>query len=89
MSIFEVVMLLCFGAAWPFSIYKSFKSRSTKGKSIIFLVVLIAGYGAGILNKLFYNMDPVIYLYIINLLMVGTDSLLWIRNRKIEQRIKG
>ena len=24
MSIFEVLMLLCFGAAWPFSIYKSY-----------------------------------------------------------------
>ena len=84
MSIFEIIMLLCFGAAWPFSIYKSIKSKSTKGKSIVFLVVLMVGYTSGILNKLFYNMDPVIYLYIINLIMVGIDSLLWLRNRRIE-----
>lgn len=86
MSIFEVIMLLCFGAAWPFSIYKSYKSRSTKGKSIVFLVVLIIGYIAGILNKIFYNMDIVIYLYILNLIMVSIDALLWIRNRRIESR---
>lgn len=84
MSFFEIVMLLCFGAAWPFSIYKSLKSKSTKGKSIVFLVILIIGYLAGILNKLFYNLDPVIYLYIINLLMVGVDSLLWVRNKYME-----
>lgn len=86
MSIYEVIMLLCFGAAWPFSIYKSYTSRSTKGKSIIFLVVLIVGYIAGILNKIFYNMDPVIYLYILNLIMVSIDALLWIRNRRLESR---
>lgn len=31
MSIFEVIMLICFGAAWPFSIYKSYTSTSTSG----------------------------------------------------------
>lgn len=84
MSIFEIVMLLCFGTAWPFSIYKSCKSKSTKGKSIIFLVVLIIGYIAGILNKIYNNMDGVIFLYILNLVMVSIDALLWVRNRKLE-----
>ena len=32
MSIYEIIMLICFGAAWPFSIYKSLKSKSTKEK---------------------------------------------------------
>jgi len=44
MSIFEMLMLLCFGAAWPFSIYKSYKSKSVDGKSPYFLVILILGY---------------------------------------------
>lgn len=77
MSIFEIVMLLCFGAAWPISIYKSFKSRSVSGKSVIFLYVIMIGYIAGIVNKLVYNMDWVILLYGINLVMVFTDTLLY------------
>ena len=44
MSIFEVLMLACFGAAWPFSLVRSYKARSNKGKSLFFLVVLFVGY---------------------------------------------
>lgn len=80
MSIFEILMLLCFGAAWPFSIYKSYTSKSVAGKSGYFLVILMAGYVAGILNKIFYNYDQVIYLYILNLGMVFTDFMLFQRN---------
>ena len=76
MSIYEVIMLICFGAAWPFSIYKSFKSKSTKGKSSLFMIVLITGYFFGILNKLLVRYDYVIYLYIINTVMVGIDLIL-------------
>ncbi len=78
-------MLICFGAAWPFSIYRSVKSKSTNGKSRLFLLVLILGYIAGILNKIFYDYDIVLYLYVLNLLMVSTDALLWIRNRRQEK----
>ncbi len=81
MSIFEIIMLLCFGAAWPFSIYKSYKSRSVKGKSLLFLLVVFVGYGSGILHKVFYNYDRVIYLYILNMIMVEIDILLYIRNK--------
>ncbi len=87
MSILEAIMLICFGAAWPFSIAKSLKSKSTNGKSLLFLVVLILGYIAGILNKLLNNNDIVLYLYILNLLMVSTDAMLWIRNKKLEQTV--
>lgn len=83
MSFFEVLMLLCFGAAWPFSIYKSYKSRSNNGKSIIFLFVVMTGYLSGILHKLFYSYDPVIFLYALNFIMVGTDAILWYRNGRL------
>ncbi|AEE95233.1 hypothetical protein [Mahella australiensis] len=85
MSIFESIMLLCFGAAWPFSIYRSYKSRSTAGKSLIFSVLLLAGYMSGILHKIFYNYDNVIILYIINSIMVAIDILLYIRNKKYQE----
>lgn len=86
MSIFEIGMLVCFGAAWPASIYKSFKSRSTKGKSILFLIILFVGYIFGILHKLIYRFDYVIFLYILNSLMVFTDVVLYFRNRHIERK---
>jgi len=84
LSIFEIMMLLCFGAAWPFSIYKSYYSVSTEGKSFLFLVVALIGYVSGILHKIFYHPDQVIYLYILNFIMVTIDMLLYIRNRRIE-----
>lgn len=83
MSIFEMLMLLCFGAAWPFSIYKSYKSKSVAGKSPYFLLILILGYIFGILNKIFFNYDGVVYLYILNLIMVTTDFILYLRNIKL------
>jgi len=86
MSIYEMAMLLCFGAAWPFSIYRSYTSRSTGGKSPIFLIVLIVGYIFGIINKLVYNPDIVLYLYILNVTMVSIDTCLYFRNRRIEKK---
>ncbi len=85
MSIFEIIMLLCFGAAWPFSIYKSYISRSASGKSIGFLIIILVGYVAGILNKLYYSFDFVIYLYVLNFLMVFADMCLYYRNKRLEK----
>ncbi|MFH1368007.1 MAG: hypothetical protein ABII64_02645 [Elusimicrobiota bacterium] len=82
MSIFEAVMLLCFGAAWPFSIYKSYKSRKNAGKSVIFLYILLAGYASGFVHKLFYSRDNVIYLYVMNGFMVLADIIIYYRNRR-------
>ena len=84
MSIFEVIMLICFGSAWPTSIYKSFVSRTARGKSLAFLIIVFVGYGAGILHKVFYNLDWVIMLYALNGLMVFIDIVLTKRNRIID-----
>jgi dolichyl-phosphate-mannose--protein O-mannosyl transferase len=89
MSVFEVAMLLCFGAAWPFSIYKSWKSRRTGGKSVVFLFIVISGYAFGILNKVFHAFDAVVSLYALNALMVSIDAVLWFRNRRLERRADG
>ena len=85
MSVFEIMMLLCFGAAWPLSIYKSYTSRRTNGKSLLFLIIIALGYISGIIHKLVYSFDIVIYLYILNVLMVSIDIILFFRNRKIEK----
>ncbi len=82
MSIFEAVMMICFGAAWPFSIYKSYTSRSNQGKSLLFLIVVEIGYISGIIHKILYSFDLVFYLYAFNMLLVTTDILLYKRNSK-------
>lgn len=86
MSFFEILMLVCFGAAWPFSIVRSYRSRMTGGKSLPFLYIVLIGYGAGICHKIFFNYDPVIFLYGVNGLMVATDIGLYYRNRRLEQQ---
>ena len=83
MSIFEIGMLVCFGAAWPANIMKSIKSKSIQGKSIIFLYVISLGYVFGIINKIIYNPNIVVYLYALNLTMVLIDLRLYYRNKKL------
>lgn len=85
MSIFEALMLICFGAAWPFSIYKSYVSRSVQGKSAFFLIIVLVGYVSGILHKLFFQYDMVIYLYILNFVMVSIDFILYLRNSRLHR----
>lgn len=85
MKIFEILMLICFGFAWPTSIYKSIISKSTNGKSVMFLYIILLGYLCGIMNKIVNNMDYVLYLYILNFLMVFTDLMLYYRNKKRER----
>jgi hypothetical protein len=80
-SIFEIAMLVCFGAAWPVSIYKSLKTRAVAGKSLFFLVIVLVGYIAGVLHKIIYHYDLVVFLYGLNALMVGLDIVLYLRNR--------
>ena len=84
MSIFEAIMLICFGASWPFAIMKTYKTKSVKGKSRLFLTLIILGYIAGMINKILNSPDIVFWLYVLNLLLVCTDFLLYFiyRNRE-------
>jgi len=85
MSIFEIAMLLSFGFAWPFSIVASYTARTAKGKSILFLSVVLIGYISGILHKIVYAYDFVIFFYILNFIMVFIDLLLYFRNKRYDR----
>lgn len=84
-KIFEIIMLLCFGAAWPASIHKSYTARTAKGKSIVFLGTIVIGYISGVINKLINAPDYVMYLYMLNLVMVSTDMVLYFRNKRLDE----
>lgn len=80
-KIFEAIMLICFGVAWPLSIVRLVKAKNSFGKSIPFLFVILTGYLSGILHKTFVHKDEVIYLYILNAIMVSVDIILTIKYR--------
>ena len=92
-EILEVVMIVSFGASWPLNVIKSYKARSTKGKSLAFLCLIFFGYIAGILSKLlneaymaaFAQKWYVLFFYVLNLIMVGTDLCLYARNHKLDK----
>ena len=89
----EVIMIVCFGASWPLNVIKSYKARSTKGKSLAFLCLIFFGYIAGIISKLlneaymmsFTSKWYVLFFYVLNLVMVGADLCLYFRNYKLDR----
>lgn len=79
MSIFEGVMLLCFGVSWPVSISKAVRTKVVAGKSPIFMGIVCVGYMAGLIHKLLYSKDWITVLYGLNLIMVAIDLFLYYR----------
>ena len=86
-SFFELAMIVCFGLSWPFNVLKSIRTKSTVGKSLTFSLIIFAGYIFGIIHKLKYSRDFVLYAYLLNLIMVGADIVLYFVNlRRDRQR---
>ena len=85
-QIFEMCMLLCFGFAWPVSIMKALKTRSAKGQSILFLLVVWAGYVCGILSKFAAgHVTYVLAFYCLNLAMVTVNIVVYLRNLHLDR----
>jgi hypothetical protein len=81
MSVFEAVMLICFGISWPVSIAKTLRTKVVCGKSPLFLTIVCLGYVCGVIHKAFYSYDWIIVLYAMNMLLVAVDLLLYFRYR--------
>ena len=81
-TIFEIIMLSCFGFAWPFSIYRTWKTKTSTSKSILFLCIILLGYVSGIFFKIYGTLDKVIYLYILNSILVAIDIMVTLKYRK-------
>ena len=92
-ELFEIIMIVSFGASWPMNVIKSYKARTTKGKSLVFLLLIFFGYIAGITSKLLNktymeNIGQkwyVLFFYVLNFVMVGTDLILYVRNRRLDK----
>ena len=86
-EICEILMIVCFGFSWPMNVIKSYRSRTAKGKSLPFLLLIIIGYVFGIIGKLVGGNFKwyVLFFYVLNLCMVLADLCLYFRNRRIDR----
>lgn len=86
-ELLEILMLLTFGASWPINALKSYRSRSTRGKSLAFLVLIFSGYVCGIASKLVaVTFSPyVLAVYIFNIFWVSVDLVLYFRNLRLDR----
>ena len=86
-DILETVMLVCFGCSWPLSVYKNIKARSAKAMSLQFILLIIAGYVAGITAKILRgNFSYVLVMYIINLVIVSANVVVYFVNRRYDRQ---
>ena len=86
-ELLEVFMIVAFGCSWPMNVIKSWKARTTQGKSLAFLLLILLGYICGITGKL---ISPgfkwyVLFFYVLNFIMVSVDLALYIRNYRLDK----
>ena len=93
MELLEALTILCFGLSWPLSIYKSYTSRTAKGKSLFFEGFLLLGYAFGITRKIMQisgGEDGFIFFlgfffYVLNFIEISIDVALYFRNVKLDK----
>jgi len=87
-QVFEAGMLACFGVAWPVDIYKTLRTRETRGKSVRFMSLVLLGYLCGIAAKCIRGAgdlpETVTWLYALNAILVGLDIALCLHYRSRE-----
>ena len=90
----EIAMLVLFGCSWPFNIAKSYRSRTAKGKSIAFEIIVLLGYVCGIIGKFItYSRTGTLaystWFYFADIAMVSIDLVLCTRNRRLDRLAEG
>ena len=86
-QILEAIMIISFGISWPMNIIKSYRTKSTKGKSLLFLLFIDFGYVCGVVGKIVGdNITWVFAFYVLNLVMVSWDLVLYFINYTREKK---
>ena len=89
-EILETIMLICFGCSWPVSVYKNVKAKTAKSMSLNFILLIIVGYVAGIIAKVCeHRYNFVLVVYIINLVIVSLNLVVYFRNKQYDKRKAG
>ena len=81
-----MLMVVAFGISWPMNIVKSLRSKTAKGRSVAFTLLILVGYVCGIVSKLISDkgLTYVFVFYVLNLIMVSIDLGLYFRNRRLD-----
>ena len=86
-SILETVMLVCFGFSWPLNVIKAYRAITAKGTSLLFILLIITGYIAGISAKLISGqINYVLIAYILNLAIVSLNVIVYFRNVSLDKK---
>ena len=86
-SILETIMLVCFGFSWPLNVIKAYRAKTSKGTSLPFILLIIAGYIAGISAKLITGqINYVLIAYILNLAIVSLNVVVYFRNVSLDKK---
>lgn len=86
-SIFETIMLVCFGFSWPMNLIKAYNAKTAKGTSLPFILLIITGYIAGITAKIVGGQtNYVLVAYIINLAIVLMNLAVYFRNSSLDKK---
>ena len=86
-SLFEMVMLVCFGLSWPLNVIKAWRARTAKGMSLPFILLIITGYVAGITAKLLtHQINYVLIVYLLNLVIVLMNLAVYFRNVGLDRK---
>lgn len=84
-ELLEATMLICFGLSWPLNAYKSYQAGTAAGTSWQFIALITAGYLAGIAAKLLAgSINWVLTVYGINLICLGLNWAVYLRNRHLD-----
>ena len=85
--ILETIMLVCFGFSWPINLIKAYKARTAKSTSLPFVLLIIAGYIAGISAKIIMgNINYVLVAYLLNLAIVSLNLVVYFRNVALDKQ---
>ncbi len=88
-EILEAIMIISFGISWPLSIVRSVRSKSTKGKSLLFMCFIAFGYVCGIASKFItHTYNLAFWFYFPNIIFVLTDISLYFKNRAYEKKLE-
>ena len=95
----EALMILLFGLSWPTSILKSIRSRTAKGKTPLFEILILLGYVFGIIRKFIQLSEYraagttpgflfwfAWIFYFINMSCIIVDLILYVRNARLDKK---
>ena len=87
-ELLETVMLVCFGLSWPINVWKNVKAKTARNMSLRFIMLIVAGYAAGIIAKIHSgSVSYVLAVYILNLVIVAINIPVYFINKKYDKKL--